>query len=193
MPLDSSVKPQAGSAQRNVNQSRVFGVTASTNANPVLTSGDTLRINNIEVTVSNPTIDDFVSVINAANIPNIVATLAPNVIFTGDGQTKTFNIGSTYSSATSYTTVVYLGATLQISGVDYTYNNSTQEISFVYAPAPDSIITVVAGRMTLSIKNSAAAEISNHMMEACIPGYAWPEYGLPLQTIKDAVRCMSSA
>jgi len=50
-PLDSSVVPQAGSVQRNVNQSRIYGVTSSTIANPALTIGDTIRINNYEVAV----------------------------------------------------------------------------------------------------------------------------------------------
>jgi hypothetical protein len=45
-PFDSTVLPQAGSVQRNLNQSRVFGVISSTIANPVLDNGDTIRINN---------------------------------------------------------------------------------------------------------------------------------------------------
>jgi hypothetical protein len=46
-PLDSSAAgvPQAGMVQRQVNQSRTYGITTSTVANPGLTAGDTIRIN----------------------------------------------------------------------------------------------------------------------------------------------------
>jgi len=50
-PQDSTVLTQAGSVERQVNQSRVYGVTSSLVANPTLTAGDTIRINDIEVAV----------------------------------------------------------------------------------------------------------------------------------------------
>jgi hypothetical protein len=50
-PQDSTVLTQAGSVERQVNQSRVYGVTSSLVANPTLTAGDTIRINNIQVAV----------------------------------------------------------------------------------------------------------------------------------------------
>jgi hypothetical protein len=53
-PQDSSVLDQAGSVQRNVNQSRVYGTITSTNANAILVPGDTIRINDQEVAVSTP-------------------------------------------------------------------------------------------------------------------------------------------
>ena len=53
-PQDGSVLENAGSAQRNVNQSRVYGTTTSTNANPRLFPGETIRINDQEVALSQP-------------------------------------------------------------------------------------------------------------------------------------------
>jgi hypothetical protein len=53
-PQDSSVLANAGSVQRNVNQSRLYGTTTSLNINPVLTPGQSLRINNQEVVLSDP-------------------------------------------------------------------------------------------------------------------------------------------
>jgi hypothetical protein len=50
-PKDSTVLPQAGSVERNVNQSRVYGVTVSNIANPTFNDGESLRINNYEVSV----------------------------------------------------------------------------------------------------------------------------------------------
>ena len=51
-PNDSSVLPYAGSVQRNVNQSRVYGVTTSLNVNPRLQPGQSIRINDQEVIMS---------------------------------------------------------------------------------------------------------------------------------------------
>ena len=53
-PQDSSVLAQAGSVQRNVNQSRLYGVITSLNPSPKLIPGQTIRINDQEVAVSTP-------------------------------------------------------------------------------------------------------------------------------------------
>jgi len=47
----SSVLVQDGSVERAVNQSRMYGVTVSTVANPVLIAGSSIRVNGIEVVV----------------------------------------------------------------------------------------------------------------------------------------------
>ena len=162
-------QPQTGLVQRQVNQSRVYGVTTSTVANPILTIGDTLRINDFLVTVpTNNTVAGLVTAINSSGIPNVVATLIPNVELVADGSTKIFNIGNIYSSATSYTTVVYIGTTLQISGVDYTYNNTTQQILFVLPPTAGAVITAIAGRVTISVINAVAAK--EYDMLTILPG-----------------------
>jgi hypothetical protein len=68
-----------GRAVREVNQSRVFGVTTSTVDDPVLTPGDTLRINNVEIAVPaspNNTISGVAQVINTTLIPNAMAEVS---------------------------------------------------------------------------------------------------------------------
>jgi hypothetical protein len=158
----------AGLVQRQVDQSRMYGVTTSTVANPTITVGDTLRINDSLITITDTTVAALVNTINSTGIPNVVATLVPNVVLTGDGSTQIFDIGNIYSSASAYTSVVYLGSVLQTPGVNYTYNNSTQQILFVIAPPSGSIVTVVAGRMTISVINAQAAEEFN--MLTVLPG-----------------------
>lgn len=160
--------PQAGMVQRQVNQSRIYGIISNTVANPTLTAGDTLRINNQQVTLPDSTVAGLVEAINNSGIPNVVATLANDVILTGDGSTKIFDIGNIYSSASAYTTVVYLDEVLQVEGVDYTYNNSEQQIAFVSTPVQGAKITVVAGRMTVSVINAQAAQEFNKL--TVLPG-----------------------
>jgi hypothetical protein len=162
-PADGTVYISAGSVQRNVNQARVYGVITSTIANPALTAGDTVRVNNYEVAVpASPdnTLAGLVDAINSTNdgvgIPNAVATLAPDLLFVGNNTTKTFDIGVTYSQCSSYTTVVYVNDVLQTENSDYTYNNTTGIIAFVIAPAIGAIVRVVPGTVTLSVINAAA-------------------------------------
>ena len=174
-PLDSFATgvPQAGLVQREVNQSRIYGIISSTVANPALTSGDTLRINNMEVTVPgapNNTVSGLVAAINASAVPNVIATLSADVILTGDGSTKVFAIGNVYAGASAYTTVVLVNLVLQTEGVDYSYNNTTREIIFVTAPAPSASIVVQSGRMTIGVINSAAATLYNKL--TVLPGLA---------------------
>jgi hypothetical protein len=171
-PLASVDYPQEGQVQRNVNQSRVYGVTTNQIANPVLTAGDNLRINDTLVTVPtapNNTIQGLIDAVNTAIIPNVIATATPNVILAGDGITKIFGVGSVYTAATSYTTRVLIDAVVQVEGVNYTYNNNTQQIIFVVAPGFGQVITVVSGRMTLNIINAAAAETGNKL--TVFPGF----------------------
>jgi hypothetical protein len=172
-PLDSFATgvPQAGMVQREVNQSKIYGITSSTADNPVLTPGDTLRINNIEVSVPaspNNTVAGLVDAINNSGIPNVIATNSTNVNLIGDGSTKIFNIGSIYSSASAYNTVVYINTVLQTPGVHYTYNNTTQQLLFVSAPTLGAEILVIGGRMTVSVINSAATERFNKL--TVLPG-----------------------
>ena len=170
-PLDSSASGvvQAGMVQREVNQSRIYGITTSTVANPVLTAGDTIRINNTEVAVpADNTVAGLVSAINTAGIPNVVATASNNVVLSGDGTTKIFDIGNIYSSASSYNTLVYINNVLQTENVNYTYNNTTQQIVFVIAPIASAEILVISGRITISVINALAAIEFNKL--SVLPG-----------------------
>ena len=170
-PLDGSVLPEAGSVERRVNQSRVYGVISSTIANPTLVAGDTLRINNYEVTVPaspNNNVSGLVNAINNANLPNVVAASTANLTYISDGVTKIYNIGDLYSSTQSYTPVVYVNDILQTLTVNYNYDNTAQEIRFIVAPAEGAEIVVVSGRITISVKNSTAATAFNKL--SILPG-----------------------
>ena len=170
-PLDSYATGvvQSGLVQRQVNQSRVYGLTTSTVANPTLNVGDTLRINLQQVAVpTDNTVAGLVVAINASGIPNVVATAVPDVLLTGNGSTQIFEIGNIYSSASAYTTVVYVDGVLQTENSDYTYNNSTQKIAFVTAPVLGAQIRVVTGRLTISVINFVAAEQFNKL--TVLPG-----------------------
>ena len=76
-PQDGTVVPAGGSVDRRVNQSRVYGVITSTNADPTLTAGNTIRIQNTPVTVPNSpnnTVEGLATAIVSAAIPNITAS-----------------------------------------------------------------------------------------------------------------------
>jgi hypothetical protein len=170
-PMDSYAAGvvEAGLVQRQVNQSKIYGVTTNTVANPTLTAGDTLRINLQEVTVpTNNTIAGLVAAINDSAIPNVMATATPDVTFLSNGKQKTFDIGNIYSSASAYTTVVYVNGVLQTENVNYTYNNSTRQIIFVTAPALGTTIRVVSGRIAISVINAVAAAEFNKL--TVLPG-----------------------
>ena len=159
-PFDSTYLAQSGAVDHQVNQSRVYGITTSTIANPTLTVGGTLRINNMQISVPNSpnnNIAGLVTAINTSNIPNVLASTTTDLTFIGDGTTKIYLVGTIYSAAESYTTVVYLDSVLQTYGVDYYYDNTTQQINFVFAPDSQTIITVVSGRIILSVQNMEAA------------------------------------
>jgi hypothetical protein len=82
-PLDGAEIIQAGSVERRINQSRVYGVTTSLNANPTLTAGNTIRINNQLVTVPaspNNTVAGLSSAINASGIPNITSVVTNGLL-----------------------------------------------------------------------------------------------------------------
>jgi hypothetical protein len=74
---------KGGMVERNVNQSRTYGTITATVANPALTAGHTLRVNNIDVAVpaSNPTIQGLADAINGipagiqSGVPNVVAAV----------------------------------------------------------------------------------------------------------------------
>jgi len=158
---------QDGSVERQANQSRLYGVTVSTLANPTLTPGTTIRINDVEVAVpANNTVAGLAVAINTLipPVPNVQASVTTDLSFTGDGIAKIFFVGTVYSTAGS-TSRVYVNDALQVAsptgGYTYTYNNSAQQIEFVSAPAIGTTITVVTGRLILStINNSSAPEFN---------------------------------
>jgi len=82
-PMDGSTLPQAGSVERRTNQSRVYGVITSLNANPTLVAGDTIRINNQIVTVPNApnnTVAGLSAAINTSGIPNVTSSVSSGLL-----------------------------------------------------------------------------------------------------------------
>ena len=155
-PFDSTYIDEAGSVDRLANQSRLYGVITTTIANPILEQSSTIRINNSIVTVPlTPynTVAGFADAINQAAIPNVVAFVTSDLYFIGDGSTQTYNIGSLYTNTTSYNTVVYLDTVQQIAGTNYSYDPSTETINFLNPPGTGTKITVVSGRLTISVQN----------------------------------------
>ena len=67
---------KGGVVERFVNQSRIYGTITATVANPILTVGNTLRVNNMDVAV--PTAGTVASLATAINntVPNVLATVS---------------------------------------------------------------------------------------------------------------------
>ncbi len=79
---------KGGIVERSVNQSRLYGSIAATVANPVLTAGNTIRVNNIDVAVpaGNPTVQGLADAINGlpvggqSGVPNVLATVSAGIL-----------------------------------------------------------------------------------------------------------------
>jgi hypothetical protein len=188
-PYDSTVLPEAGKVETFRNQTRLYGSITSTIANPQnLTVGDYIRINNVyvELTAENTgdltaSVAQLAANINAANIPNVIATVTEDLVLDGDGTTQVFDVGTIYSVAESYTTKVYIGPSLDdltevTSG--YNYNNDTQQITFTVAPYKTSKILVVSGRIIITVKNLEAAQDYNKLLVLPGPDSLFDDLGL---------------
>jgi hypothetical protein len=193
-PYEGSSDPQGGAVERFTNQSRVYGTITTTIANPTLIAGTSIRINGYEVFVPGAplnTVQGLAAAINAANIPNAVASTTSNLTFVGDGTTQNFFIGGIYSNAKSYTPLVTINGVTQTLGAAYFYDNTTQQIMFVVAPSKNAKIVVVSGFLTISVMNYAASEPGNRL--SVLPGVtttsAFPQLGVDLfawtQTIRN--------
>lgn len=167
-PYDSEILPQAGKVEVFRNQARVYGTVTSTIANPTLTAGDYIRINNVFIESTGTTVSDLVDDILLANLPNATASTTPDLVFEGDGTSQVFDVGNIYSDVASYTTVVYVNNVLQAEGPDYNYNNTTKQITFTVAPFNSAEVVVVSGRITFSVKNYNASTPFNRL--SVLPG-----------------------
>ena len=78
-PQSSQQVFKGGVVERNVNQSRLYGIITGTTQNPAVTPGDTLRVNNqdVEVPAATGTVTSLQGLINNINaeVPNVVASL----------------------------------------------------------------------------------------------------------------------
>jgi hypothetical protein len=170
-PANTNIIEQDGSVERQANQSRLYGVTVSTIANPTLTPGTTIRVNNVEVAVPNSPNNTVAGLAAAIDVSNVSASVTDDLNLVGTGSTKIFSVGSVYSVAGS-TPVVYVDNVLQIAsptaGYTYTYNNTDQQLEFVSAPSLGARIKVVTGRLILSTINNDSAPAFNKL--SVLPG-----------------------
>ena len=178
---------EAGTVDYNVNQSRVFGTITSTISNPTLVAGQYISINNYFVESTGTTIEDLVVDINSYGIPNVQASLTNDIELLGDSSTRVFDIGSIYSSASSYTTKVLINDTEQTAGVDYTYDNTTQQITFAIAPNFGATITVVSGRIIISNINPAAAPPRNKLQVGPGTGTLFTNIGFEIYVFQQTI------
>ena len=74
-PQSSQQTFKGGVVERFVNQSRVYGTITATVANPALTVGNTLRVNNMDVLLTGTTVTSLASAINST-VPNVLATVS---------------------------------------------------------------------------------------------------------------------
>jgi len=193
-PLDSSVLPQAGHVELWQNQAQLYGGITSTIANPTLTPGNKISVNGFLVSCTGTTVLDLADDINAALVPNAVASVTPDLEFSSNGIDTVYDIGSIYSSTEfsgSPVTRVLLNGVLQTAGSDYTYNNATQQITFATPPAPSVLITVVSGRLVITAQNVASAPVFNKLAVVPGTGTLWSDLGMPVyvwqQTITSPV------
>ena len=77
-PQDSSVVWKGGVVERSVNQARSYGTITSTIANPSLTTGQTLRVNNVDIVVPAATSE----VSKLQGLANNIKAYAPNATAT---------------------------------------------------------------------------------------------------------------
>ena len=150
-PQDGSVLANAGSVQRNVNQSRVYGTTTSTNANALLISGETIRINDQEVAVSTP--DTWSSAVTYAK-DDIVQNTSALYIAIRDVPAGTAITNTTYWQLSSWPAV--LAQDINTSGIPNVIARAGVAGTSSY------------GLLTISVKNILAAEEGNRL--TVLPG-----------------------
>ena len=141
---------KGGVVERNVNQSRAFGIITNTVANAVLDNGDTLRVNNQDVVVPGAW---NISTIYSANtvVYNTVDTVTTIYLSLQSVPAATALTNTSYWQVITTTTVA---ASARVRGLAAQIN----------ADVPNVQATVdVAGYLTIAVKNSDAAPIGDKL------------------------------
>jgi len=86
-------------------------------------------------------------------LPNIQALSTPDIEYVADGIMKSFAVGDLWSQAASYTPRVLVNDIVQTLGVDYTYDSEDETVNFTVAPLVQSVIKMIGGRITITVKN----------------------------------------
>jgi hypothetical protein len=143
-PNSSEQVYKGGVVERNVNQSRVYGTTTSLAANAVLTAGNTLRVNNIDVAVP----DQW----------NTALTYTANqVVYNTVGATTTIYLAA--QSVPALTAITNTTYWTQVTTTAVTASARVRALAAqINVTVPNTSATVnAAGYLTIAVKNSAAA------------------------------------
>jgi hypothetical protein len=135
---------KGGVVERNVNQSRVYGTTTSLVANAVLTAGNTLRVNNIDVAVP----DQW----------NSALTYATNrVVYNTVGSTTTIYLA--IQAVPALTTITNATYWQQVAVTTVAASARVRALAAqINAIVPNVLSTVdTAGYLTVAVKNNVAA------------------------------------
>ena len=151
-PQDSTNGWKAGSVQRNVNQSRIYGSTVALTKDPVLTPGDTLRVNNQDIEILFPTAEQTslqrLAQSITETVPNVVASVANGYLTiavanataaapTNKLQVAPGSVGSAFDDI-GFTTFVYTQSIYSPYPVDFAGFGSSLSID-------DSAVNLVVG------------------------------------------------
>ena len=124
-PQSSEIAFKGGVVERDVSQDRVYGTITSTVANPSLTIGDTLRVNNVDCVVPAP----IFGITSLQGLANNINSLAPNAQATvSDDGFITISVRNTDAAATGNKLQVSPGSLIASTG---TYSDLGFE-AFVY-------------------------------------------------------------
>jgi hypothetical protein len=144
-PSDGAILPEAGSVDRRVNQSRVYGVITSTLPYPTLVPTQTVRIQNTPVAVSTPT--------------------SWNINLAWDKDDLVINGATIYKALRAVpigTNILDTSYWLSASWTDVLAND------IVSAAIPNITATSTNGLLTISVINTAAADSTNRL--TVLPG-----------------------
>lgn len=136
-PNDNAQRVEGGSVERWINVARLFGTITSTTANPTLTVGNSIRIQNYYVELTGTTVASLATDITNADIPNITASAANGLltinlanVAAGDEYIKLQvlpGVGTAYSDL-GFNLLSYAQTIYPPSNVDYAHFGTTVKI-----------------------------------------------------------------
>ena len=146
---------KGGVVERQINQSRAYGIITALNANPTLTSGNTIRVNNQDVVVPSAW--------------NSASTYSTNTIV--------YNYSAATTVTTIYVSLQSVPAGTALTNTSYWNTVTTTMVTAsgqiralaaqINADVPNVNATVgVTGYLTLAVKNSAAAPVGDKLQVA---------------------------
>ena len=156
VPNSSVQNFKGGVVERQINQSRAYGIITALNANPSLTSGNTIRVNNQDVLVP-------------AAWSNATTYSTNTVVYNSTSSDNTTRI---YLSLQSVPAGTALSNTSYWNNIDacLTATGGAKIIALsrqINADVPNVNATVdINGYLTLAVKNSAAAAVGNKLQVA---------------------------